>query len=114
VSKDEQDLIVSTLRSVGPSMSDTPQDPRIAVLARFTAAPADSLLAALDAVDPARVWRPISEAPRDGTTVLGLCRHHLRPVQPVWFGDGGWWGPNGRSANKTTHFLPLPEPPEGA
>ena len=55
-------------------MSDTPQDPRIAVLEGLLNAfpgsqgtyPEECVrwLAALNAVDPARVWRPIAEAPR--------------------------------------------------
>ena len=100
-------------------MSDTPQDPRIAVLHEALAfvsegeweAPAD-VLVRLDAVDPARVWRPIAEAPRDGTWVLVPCEWDDCPaVEPVRIRGRHWTGLDG-APYWPTHFLPLPEPPE--
>jgi len=119
-------------------MSDTPQDPRIAVLASLLAVTALSCppdvmdavdaLAALDAVDPARVWRPIAEAPRDGRLLMVwlppqervdgapycFARYYSEACDPeFWDGDEGWLTPEGDYVDPT-HFLPLPEPPEGA
>jgi hypothetical protein len=111
-------------------MSDTPQDPRIWLLLDALSpqlndeGQAMRFLAALDAVDPARVWRPIAEAPRDGTWVL------LATDEGV---QAGYWGPSYFDVAESskwlvwahrsdcqevdgtpTRFLPLPEPPEGA
>jgi hypothetical protein len=94
-------------------MSDTPQDPRIAVLVGLGGmVDASAILAALDAVDPARVWRPIAEAPRDGTWVLVPCEWDDCPaVEPVRIRGRHWTGLDG-APYWPTHFLPLPEPPE--
>ncbi|NII73960.1 hypothetical protein FHW84_002533 [Dyella sp. SG562] len=78
-------------------------------------------------------WRPISEAPRDGTHILGWSADfgqretYMAKYQPgspgyaLWEkGDGlrniGWeWDePYANSSHKwkPTHWMPLPEPPE--
>jgi hypothetical protein len=108
-------------------MSDTPQDPRIAVVRDWLGNEdnwSQDLLAALDAVDPARVWRPIDEAPTDGTWVLVWVPTpppgwlHADPYVTTAFndedwGEGHWWDLEENRIDPT-HFLPLPEPPEGA
>jgi hypothetical protein len=62
-----------------------------------------------------REWRPIAEAPRDGTTILGgkigkdpfLC-HWEDQKGGQWFTDMvlSFWHEN------VTHWRPLPAPPE--
>jgi len=120
------------------AMSDTPQDPRIAVLNEYMDELYSNchhpdavfmpivhrLLAALDAVDPARVWRPIGEAPTDGTWVLVWVPTpppgwlHADPYVTTAFndedwGEGHWWDLEENRIDPT-HFLPLPVPPEAA
>jgi len=112
-------------------MADTPQDPRIRLLAYtlgWSASDAADLIESLDAVDPARVWRPIAEAPRDGRLLMVWLPPHQRgdglsycfagyyseACDPeFWDGDEGWLTPEGDYVDPT-HFLPLPGPPEAA
>ena len=70
--------------------------------------------------NPASPWRPIAEAPRDGTEVLyysptigrWVGNHPPECCRGIWrkcsdeTWDGGFVG-NGNE----THFMPLPEPP---
>ena len=67
-------------------------------------------------------WRPIEEAPKDGTPVLLWCVHpHARwatdarewssAVVGQWIDhNGGGWTWHGM-AGRMTHFMPLPAPP---
>ena len=62
-------------------------------------------------------WRPISEAPKDGTVVLALLTggdlpHTIRYVREKWMIA---WDAYDLSAScdAPTHFMPLPAPPEG-
>lgn len=50
--------------------------------------------------------RPIAEAPRDGTWVLGLWKSLTIPVVVQWTEGSGWT--DGEYDLKPTHFLPLP------
>ena len=56
-------------------------------------------------------WRPISEAPRDGTEFLGWARGTT--VMIWWMGIGGEWGCDIYSGGiyAPTHWQPLPPPP---
>ena len=60
--------------------------------------------------------RPIAEAPRDGTWVLGLWWGRAIPVVVQWTEGSGWT--DGEYDLKPTRFLPLRfeerSPPEGA
>lgn len=61
---------------------------------------------------PASAWRPIEDAPKDGTLVIGAWRYGgwSYAVMRYW---GGWTKPIGGDAIYTpTHFMPLPQPPE--
>ena len=62
-------------------------------------------------------WRPIAEAPKDGTPVDVWCASPSDPnggfrlvdalwdeESKLWMGAGGCWG-------SVTHFMPLPAPP---
>jgi hypothetical protein len=72
-------------------------------------------------------WRPISEAPRDGTMILGWCHVGDQAVccDVVWWNkDYRFWDRGGAIVPKTsssvkiintvdvTHWLPLPSPPD--
>jgi hypothetical protein len=69
------------------------------------------------------MWRPISEAPKDGATILGykrgfFARGDYRVVR--WATedeaagyDGYWDMVPGVTAWTPTHWMPLPEPPKG-
>lgn len=73
----------------------------------------DALRAALAAAD-AQGWRPISEAPRDGTPVLGYHPKYGWAGTIRW-DDGDWevgneqWEFN--RPVQPTHWMPLPPPP---
>jgi hypothetical protein len=74
----------------------------------------------LRALLSAVTWRPISEAPKDGTAMLGFIPSTTgfldRWVQ-FWWAEAddlparGFWFSWGQSVHPT-HFLPLPPPPE--
>lgn len=89
-------------------MADYTNDPRVKVAREWTGLGTQAstrLLIALDAVDPARQWRPISEAPRDGSSVLGYVEGCVPFV--TWYAHPGF-----DFEGLPTHFLPLPAPPE--
>ena len=94
-----------------------------------------ALIARLRAAEARQQWRPISDAPRDGTNidvwVGGEFPRRIadvswrEPTDSEWWVHGGdtidvpdatWFdgfGPLGRD-QPPTHWLPLPPPPEGA
>lgn len=54
-------------------------------------------------------WQPIETAPKDGTHVLGWCRHWGRDVHEVYY----WTGLNRwQTTMQPTHWMPLPDPPK--
>ena len=63
---------------------------------------------------PYTKWQPIESAPKDGTRVLLWC-----PAERfiIFLGNyresSGGWTENGSYVLEPTHFMPLPEPPEG-
>jgi hypothetical protein len=65
-----------------------------------------------------REWRPIETAPKDGRSIICFAGEGSRAVsQCRWGYDGssdrtGWLNCNG-SLFGSTHWLPLPAPPEG-
>ena len=76
----------------------------------------DAGLRAALAVVPLPEWRPISEAPKDGTRVL-LWRRAIRDQPTPIMADGFWcetcwvWP---YLLSEPTHWQPLPAPPERA
>ena len=59
----------------------------------------------------ASAWKPISEAPKDGTWIFG-CVAGFIPL--VMRSDGNRWVvPYHDGSHQPTHFMPLPPPPEG-
>ena len=59
----------------------------------------------------ASAWRPIAEAPKDGTWIFG-CVAGFIPL--VMRSDGNRWVvPYHDGSHQPTHFMPLPPPPEG-
>jgi hypothetical protein len=67
-------------------------------------------------------WRPIAEAPRDETAIIGWQPNWSMGYEVQWCGDkrnGGWylanndpsdsWGPG--ALTDLTHWMPLPSPP---
>lgn len=79
----------------------------------------DGLVARLEAAEAAMQWRPISEAPKDGTIILVHRFGCATPFLAAWL-DGaaiaqpGWHHVdiNKRFHTDPTHYLPLPAPPE--
>ncbi|KXV12594.1 hypothetical protein [Gluconobacter oxydans] len=70
----------------------------------------DLAQAAIKAAD-AVAWRPISEAPRDGTTIL-LYDDHLDRMEAGWTFEGDLWQPTGMPHKQSiNHWMPLPPPP---
>lgn len=60
-------------------------------------------------------WRPIEEAPKDGTPILAWRYGWRHPKLIVWYGDWHTWmwhGVGARLNEQPTHFQPLPPPPE--
>lgn len=77
-------------------------------------------------------WKPISTAPKDGTWILGINSRGNQAVI-IWAKDAphcmgtrwndGWIHPfsdgslsdfwNGACGSIATHWMPLPQPPEG-
>jgi hypothetical protein len=67
------------------------------------------------------MWKPIETAPRDGTLVLLFVPGSR--IREIVFGrrdedDEDWMMDNGEAASPidipVTHWMPMPEPPEGA
>ncbi len=68
---------------------------------------------------PQSGWRPIEEAPKDGTSILGYRKNSSFPgYQEVsvihWTGDTWRVTPtkDGRLSHMATHWMPLPQPPK--
>lgn len=58
-------------------------------------------------------WQPIETAPKDGTEVLTFRQAKLMAVA-IWFEEiGRWCVTDGCDIVDVTHWMPLPEPPEG-
>ena len=66
-------------------------------------------------------WRPIEEAPKDGTWIL-VGAPGKEPETACWSSSvwlEGWYSGGGRSDSygpsfEPTHWMPLPPPPKGA
>jgi hypothetical protein len=72
----------------------------------------EDMRAALEAADAA-TWRPISEAPKDGTHVL-VVDIGDPGIVVASFRRGGWLdSQNGYDVEPNQHFRPLPSPPKG-
>lgn len=75
----------------------------------------DAAKAAIEAYE-AVMWRPIEEAPKDGSSVLLVINN--KEVVDVVQGIGHWTTHNGGGwtwygiAGTPTHFRPLPTPPK--
>lgn len=79
-------------------------------------------------LDKATGWRPIADAPKDGSRMLIYLPNSRRKVQEVYWAipyegsTAGWWstphGPDGRGytilPESPTHWQPLPPAPEAA
>lgn len=66
-------------------------------------------------------WQPIETAPRDGTVILGFDSGVIAAmcfVKPIFGGIPAWeladlaW-PNESMSAYPTHWMPIPEPPNG-
>ena len=91
------------LEDAVPAEGETQIDAMKAVIRRMVEA-------ALKAADAA-AWRPISEAPRDGTTIL-LYDDHLDRMEAGWTFEGDLWQPTGMPHKQSiNHWMPLPPPP---
>ena len=79
---------------------------------REAALPFDKLvrLFALARRGAAVQWRPIEEAPKDGTHIL--VTNGKKQAATYWW-PAGWMGTTHWGMNDPTHFMPLPLPPSG-
>ena len=61
-------------------------------------------------------WRPIEEAPRDGTTILACWPQQGNLMMLVWYSSvQGFWLRTGREPvipMQATHWMPIPKPPK--
>ena len=73
----------------------------------------DDLRARAVEMERAQQWRPIAEAPRDGTSVLlGWSGHDDWTCTACW-SEGGWSADNYLEwMTQPTHFRPLPPAPD--
>ena len=55
-------------------------------------------------------WRPIEEAPKDGTHIL--VTNGKRQAAAYWW-PAVWMGTTHCGMNEPTHWMPLPPPPAG-
>lgn len=88
---------------------------------------ADAVLTALREAGSLHEWRPIEEAPKDGTSIIAYCVHVNAkyatnsiqegweyPVIAKWIDhNGGGWTWHGM-AGTFTHYMPLPPAPGAA
>lgn len=62
---------------------------------------------------PARAWRPIDSAPRDGTSIVGLnpdfigAEKYVSPCHVVRFDRGAWRYANGEYTHSAAFWLPI-------
>jgi hypothetical protein len=58
-------------------------------------------------------WRPISDAPKDGTVVL-VCddKDYPRHLGAATYADGCWWWESEGHEAFPTHYMPLPKEPK--
>lgn len=70
----------------------------------------ESMRAALTAA-LAAMWRPIEEAPKDGSRVL-LVRDDNPTMHTAFFRDGRWDCGGYYYFNKPASWMPLPSPPK--
>jgi hypothetical protein len=60
---------------------------------------------------PVMTWQPIETAPKDGTVLLV---HGERGVELGWCVLSRWyWHGRNSVTEQPTHWMPLPEPPDG-
>lgn len=76
----------------------------------------DELIAEVGRLRSAREWRPIGEAPKDGTWIMVFTLGCLRPAIVQW--NNGRWEDDDMQQNPEqlamytpTHFMLLPTPP---
>ena len=65
---------------------------------------------ALTALSPG--WRPIEEAPKNGTTVWAYQNGLQFSAAFYMTSNGGRWSHGGAYNIEPTHFMPLPSPPK--
>ena len=61
-------------------------------------------------------WQPIETAPKDGTEVLGFVSSDTGAddfFAVICFWENQWRVSSVLDATDVTHWMPLPEPPEG-
>ena len=58
-------------------------------------------------------WIPVMERlPEVGKRVI-VARKDKEPEQGIYLGVNGWWKVFGANTKAITHWMPMPEPPEG-
>ena len=76
----------------------------------------DDLMAAIadiPTVQSSANWIPVGvRLPKSREHVI-VCRKDGRVEQGVYLGVNGWWKVYGTNTKSVTHWMPMPEPPEG-
>ena len=99
----------------------TQRDIAVAMNAAYRHLP--QLIARLEAAEAAMQWRPIEEAPKDGTEIMTWVGGVAQPFVYLcrWsdsysiHGLGGNWTDGLCNMGiEVTHYMPLPAPPEAA
>lgn len=65
-------------------------------------------------MEDAMKWRPIEDAPKDGTPIIGAwqCLNGTWDMDIVRFVDWDWWNYYFDGTHTPTHWMTLPDPPE--
>jgi hypothetical protein len=112
---EERERLQATLNN---TLAERDAAEHVAQSSRISAIDAESRATRAEAaLKEAGAWRPIAEAPRDGTWILLYDPGYKNPYLHAQFRRGAWWGqltPSGRAVvwNAPPYWQPLPDAPQ--